>query len=185
MKSPPCPVGVPSGPSYRAAVCPWPPSPWESAVSDRLLTGTSHSWSTSGSGSSSSSTGLSLGGIQLHCTASISYRSDIFISSHSPEEKTRMNLNKKETGWTPCRCWMIPFPRGGSEGSSVSRKRELELTCSVFPGRSICAVSLSKTEQYSSKAACQSSSHLIKARAPPPPPISFSYKAVVLRQHPH
>lgn len=142
MKSPLCSVCVSSGPSYRAAVCPWPPSPWESAVSDRLLTGPSQSWSTSGGGSSSS-TGLSLslslsGGIQLHCTASISYRSDIFISSTLLRKK-RINLKKKKktTAWTPCHSSLDDTisttgtgwggkSEEGCGGSSVSRKTDRE-----------------------------------------------------------
>lgn len=89
-----CSICVPGGPSYRAAVCPWPPSPWESAASDSLLTGSTHNLSTGGGSGRKISTGL-FGGIQLHCTASISYRSYIFISLHSPEGKKRWTWVKK------------------------------------------------------------------------------------------
>lgn len=45
------------------------------------------------------------GGIRFHCTASISYRSDIFISLCSQEGKKGWTLaeeKKTHTGWTPC-----------------------------------------------------------------------------------
>lgn len=88
--------------------------------------------------------------------------------------------------------WMIPFPlqtQGYTEeryeGSSVSRKTDKEgygVNMLCFPWQRmeyLCSVAQQK-EHYSSKAACQSSTQLIKARAPPPPSLSISNKNVEL-----
>lgn len=153
-----CCVLVPSAPSYGTAVCPWPPSPWENAVSDRLLTGPSYSPS-----SSSSSTGLSLG-VYSYTAMLLSLTALTFSSLLSWE------TNKQKKRWSPFRrkrhnmksrlplaVWIIPVPsqRKGQqcECSSVDRqtdRRAAGNNMHVFTGRGRVFVQRSSAKQTAS-----------------------------------
>lgn len=81
-----------------------------------------------------------LGGIRLHCIASIAYHSDIFISLLSPEKKRinyekKKNKNRMDSMLLFVKAWMLPFPprakgerKARYERRSVSRKTDREGT---------------------------------------------------------
>lgn len=89
-------VWVPCRPSYWAAVCPWPPSPWESAASDEPRTGPLQSLGGGGGG------GVLSSGVYGYTALLLSLTVLTFSFPHSLWRKKRINYGeeKTKTGWT-------------------------------------------------------------------------------------